>query len=254
VLYLGANKNYIKLNEDKTEPLTDDLILYALRRDGILMVSDIYGQMTDNVKYVDSGITIKDYDASTTDPRKMVFNTSVDPRYIDSNSNDNFENIEFEIGEEDPETGRANVDFIYTNIITNLQVDTVLKTKGNYVDIIYADGCGGESFANVVYEDVEKGGTTPIFTGPTPEREGYRFIGWDKDISPTADDDVTYTAVWEIINVDHPEINKDPNPVVPGNNGLNVPDTAKEFNIFIPIILIILLLGGIYIIKRKSTN
>ena len=112
-----ANKNYIKLNEDKTEPLTDDLILYALRRDGILMVSDIYGQMTDNVKYVDSGITIKDYDASTTDPRKMVFNTSVDPRYIDSNSNDNFENIEFEIGEEDPETGRANVDFIYTNII-----------------------------------------------------------------------------------------------------------------------------------------
>jgi hypothetical protein len=251
VLYLGANKQYIKLTEDKEHIETDGLILYGLRRDGILLVSEEYGKMTDNVKYVDSGITIRDYDANTTDPRKMVFNTSKDPRYIDLESNDNFENIEYEIGTEDPETGRANVDFIYMNIIVHTQPTTVLKTKGNFVDVIYADGCGGESFANEIHEDVPKGGQTPSYEGGEPTREGYRFLGWDKEISDTADEDVVYTAVWEKIEDEHQEINKDPNPN--GDSGLDIPDTLKNYNkIFIIIILINIIISGVIIYRRKK--
>ena len=34
-------------------------------------------------------------------------------------------------------------------------------------------------------------------TAPNPKREGYTFVGWDKEVVETMpDNDETYTAVW----------------------------------------------------------
>ena len=38
VLYLDTNKTTVKLTEDKDEIITDGLIVYALRRDGVILL------------------------------------------------------------------------------------------------------------------------------------------------------------------------------------------------------------------------
>ena len=237
VLYLDSNKRFVELDESSNDIVKDDLVVYALRRDGVILVSEEWGKMTDTKKYVDSGITIKDYDSSTTDPRLMVFNTNVALNHIDTTTNDNFKNIEYEIGDEDPVTKRVLINLRYPNKIVNTVPATVLKTKGNYVDIIYADGCGGESFANVIYEDILKGESTPVFIG-TPTRDGYEFIGWDQDISATAKEDVVYTALWRKIEANNPNIEKDI-PSENPNNGFVNPLTKNNIIIFVIIASII---------------
>ena len=50
---------------------------------------------------------------------------------------------------------------------------------------------------------VEYGSITPEFEGE-PTREGYTFVGWDKEISETVEGDVVYTAVWSKNHVHEP--------------------------------------------------
>ncbi len=71
--------------------------------------------------------------------------------------------------------------------------DNELKT---YV-VTYEDGVeDDEVFETQVYPDLKLGEDTPEFDG-TPVRDGYTFVGWDKEISETVTGDVTYVAVWE---------------------------------------------------------
>lgn len=246
VLYLDSNKRFVTLNEEKTDINKDDLTIYALRRDGVILISDEWGKLTDTKKYVDSGITIKDYNSNTTNPKLMVFNTNVALNKIDTTTNDNFKNIDYEIGEEDPVTKRVLIDLVYPNKIVNTTAGTVLKTKGNYVDIVYSDGCGGESFANVIYEDILIGEKTPQFNG-TPMREGYEFIGWDKKISENAEEDIVYTAKWKKIENNYSELVKDIPTDNIANNLVN-PLTKNNIKIFI---LIISFIVFVFFVKKK---
>ena len=63
--------------------------------------------------------------------------------------------------------------------------------------VTYTDGVDGEEvFADQAYGNLLSGTDTPAFRG-TPTREGYRFGGWDPEVSKTVTKNVTYTAKWE---------------------------------------------------------
>ena len=61
--------------------------------------------------------------------------------------------------------------------------------------VTYKDGVGGEVFPDQT-KTVDRNAKTPAFEGKT-EREGYSFIGWDKEIAPAVTDNVVYTAQWK---------------------------------------------------------
>ena len=62
--------------------------------------------------------------------------------------------------------------------------------------VTYTDGVGGEEvFADQVYENRLSGTATPAFNG-TPARDGYRFTGWEPEVSDTVTGNVTYAAQW----------------------------------------------------------
>ena len=62
--------------------------------------------------------------------------------------------------------------------------------------VTYTDGAKGKAFEDQVFTDLESGTKTPEFNG-TPTRKGYKFAGWDPEISETVTKNVTYTAKWE---------------------------------------------------------
>ena len=62
--------------------------------------------------------------------------------------------------------------------------------------VTYTDGVDGEEvFADQVYENLLSGIDTPAFNG-TPTRDGYRFTGWEPEVSDTVTGNVTYAAQW----------------------------------------------------------
>lgn len=65
--------------------------------------------------------------------------------------------------------------------------------------VVYTDGVGGEAFADQEYVVCE-GEAVPAFEG-TPQRAGFKFLGWDvTDVPETVTEDITFTAQWEVIN------------------------------------------------------
>ena len=62
--------------------------------------------------------------------------------------------------------------------------------------VTYTDGVKGKAFEDQVFTDLESGTKTPEFNG-TPTRKGYKFAGWDPEVSETVTKNVTYTAKWE---------------------------------------------------------
>ena len=71
--------------------------------------------------------------------------------------------------------------------------------------IIYTDGVDGETiFPDRVFER-EYNSITPGF-GTNPTREGYTFVGWDKEVSTYIKGDVVYNAVWEKNQHIHTEV------------------------------------------------
>lgn len=70
--------------------------------------------------------------------------------------------------------------------------------------VTYRDGVDGETiFSDMVFVR-EYNSKTPVF-GTNPTREGYTFVGWDKEISTYVMDNVVYNAVWEKNHV-HTEV------------------------------------------------
>jgi hypothetical protein len=92
-------------------------------------------------------------------------------------------------------------------------VDNILyaQWKCKQYTVKYTDGVEDEEvFEDQITPNLTVLDETPKFKGDDPEREGYRFGGWDPEVSQTidpsqADEDnvITYTAVWKkLITVD----------------------------------------------------
>ena len=70
------------------------------------------------------------------------------------------------------------------------------KWQINTYTVKYTDGTGNQSvFADETYT-VTHGEATPAFKGST-ERTGYKFLGWNPEVTDTATESVTYVAQWE---------------------------------------------------------
>lgn len=86
---------------------------------------------------------------------------------------------------------------------TKQNIELYAKWEAFNYTVVYSDGVDGEEiFANI--------SATRPYGSPTPElvknptREGYTFVGWDKEISPTIVGDVLYNAVWVKNHVHEP--------------------------------------------------
>ena len=75
-------------------------------------------------------------------------------------------------------------------------IDLYAKWDPKIYSVIYTDGVDGEDIFPTMYLDAKYNTRTPSF-GANPTREGYNFIGWDKEVSYYVVGDVVYTAVWE---------------------------------------------------------
>ena len=85
---------------------------------------------------------------------------------------------------------------------TKQNVELYAKWEILNYDVVYNDGADGTVFSDVTYIR-GYGSPTPKFTGKLT-REGYTFVGWDKEISSTVEDNVMYTAVWHKDHVHEP--------------------------------------------------
>jgi hypothetical protein len=257
VVHLDANKKNVEMNSNNSDIIKDGLILYALRRDGILMVSDENGHYQYAVNYKESDITLPSYHPTTEDPSKRVFYTTQKPADLNVASTENFNSITYRIGEYDPETDRIYVAYEYTNSIGNQEVVTnVFKTKGNYADIVYSDGCDEDAFATITYTNVLIGDEAPTLEDFTPEREGYEFLGWDKEIETTTTGDVVYTAQWRKIEVPEEDDEDDyydpmPEDLPDPMEGFINPKTGVTLLLLIPLIASIIFITKL---KRKRVQ
>jgi len=72
----------------------------------------------------------------------------------------------------------------------------VRQSNATYT-VSYTDGVSGQViFPDESYEGLKAGETTPPFSGGTPTRSGYTFMGWTPAVSSTVQRDVTYVATW----------------------------------------------------------
>lgn len=81
---------------------------------------------------------------------------------------------------------------------TAAETSVTFNVKCELLTVTYTDGVKGEEvFADVVYKDIPYGTSTPAFGTKDPTREGYKFVGWEPEVSETVTKNVTYTAKWE---------------------------------------------------------
>lgn len=81
---------------------------------------------------------------------------------------------------------------------TAAETSVTFNVKCELLTVTYTDGVKGEEvFADVVYKDIPYGASTPAFGTKDPTRKGYKFAGWDPEVSETVTKNVTYTAKWE---------------------------------------------------------
>ena len=77
-------------------------------------------------------------------------------------------------------------------------IDLYAKWDAKLYSVTYTDGVDSEEIFPTKYLDAKYNSRTPSF-GENPTRDGYVFVGWDKEVSPTVTGDVIYNAVWEKI-------------------------------------------------------
>ena len=81
---------------------------------------------------------------------------------------------------------------------TAAETSVTFNVKCELLTVTYTDGVKGEEvFEDVVYKDIPYGTSTPAFGTKDPTRKGYKFAGWDPEVSETVTKNVTYTAKWE---------------------------------------------------------
>lgn len=94
----------------------------------------------------------------------------------------------------------------------------------NVYSVTYTDGVDGEEvFADKTTNYVRAGEKTPAF-GETPSRDGYVFVGWDKEVAETVTENVIYTAQWEGDDWKDAEQTSDPDDKDSTTGGDGIPD------------------------------
>ena len=138
VLYLTTNKTHVKVNDDSTDWDKDGLIVYGLRRDGIVLESDQWGEFDGNVyprnqKDLSFG---KMTQAIMENPEfATVWDTPVPANEL-SLVNENFENIDYElVNNEEGIAGLKRINIIYTDAYTGGEPDTDVLPLGDTPEI-----------------------------------------------------------------------------------------------------------------------
>ena len=126
VIYLTSNNPTVLINEDSTDFDKSDLIIYGLRRDGVVLESDSWQQFDGKV-YARSAKPLTFEKMAATIAADPAFGTVYDtPVPINELSleNENFANIGFELvpSEDDPSIRVVNI--IYTDAYTDGKPDT----------------------------------------------------------------------------------------------------------------------------------
>ena len=106
--------------------------------------------------------------------------------------------------------------------------------------VTYTDGVSGQViFPDESYDGLKAGETTPPFSGGTPTRSGYTFMGWSPTINKYVSGDhankngeIIYTATWKELKISNfnKELVKSPNNVPNGLNvtGITYPNTEGK--------------------------
>lgn len=126
VLYITSNKPRVLINEDGDDFDKDDVVIYAMRRDGLILESDDWGEY-DGVVYPRSARAITfEHMAQTIEDRPefgTIWDTPVPINELDF-GNENFAEIDFELID-DPSDGSVRiVNVIYTDLYTRGIPDT----------------------------------------------------------------------------------------------------------------------------------
>ena len=118
--------------------------------------------------------------------------------------------------------------------------------------VTYTDGVEDEDIFEDQVSIIPEGLDTPEFSDLIPTRNGYTFKGWNKLISETVTENVTYTALWELEPQPDPEPEPEEKDVL-GDRQEN-PGTGNHLLLYFEIFgLSIIFFTGIvfYIIKKR---
>ena len=138
VLYLTTNKTHVKVNDDSTEWDKSGLIVYGMRRDGIVLESDNWAEFDGNVyPRSEKDLAFGKMDQAIMDNPEFatVWDTPVPVNEL-SLANENFANIDYElVNNEDGVAGLKRINIIYTDAYTGGEPDTDVLPLGNTPEI-----------------------------------------------------------------------------------------------------------------------
>ena len=127
VLYLTTNKTHVKVNDEETDFDKTGMIVYGLRRDGVVLESKHWSEY-DGTAYARSDKDLSFSKMTTAVMENPEFATVWDtpvPVNELSLANENFANIDFElVDDEDGVAGIKRVNIIYTDAYTGGEPDT----------------------------------------------------------------------------------------------------------------------------------
>ena len=123
VIYLASNKEKVKLTKNKKDFDKDGLIVYALRRDGVVLESDDWSEYS-SFFYRDE----EDINFKYSDEKEMLVYDTLLPEDLIDVSNENFENIDYELIDVDGLIDTKKIVLLYTDKYTENDVDTLLRT------------------------------------------------------------------------------------------------------------------------------
>ncbi len=126
VLYITSNKPRVLLNDDEDDFDKSDLIIYGLRRDGVILQSNKWGEFDGTVyPRSDSNLTFERM-AGVQEENPVfgaVYDTPVPLNELDF-GNTNFENISFELVRDPEDQNVRLVNIVYTDKYTKGEPDT----------------------------------------------------------------------------------------------------------------------------------
>ncbi len=136
VLYLTSNKTYVKLNDNEDDFDKSGLIVYGLRRDGLVLESDSWAEYDGNVySRNDKDLEFKKMAQTVADNPEFgtVWDTPVPINLLDF-SNENYADIDYELVRDGTAEDVRLVNLIYTDKYTEGKPDTdVLPYTGGII-------------------------------------------------------------------------------------------------------------------------
>jgi hypothetical protein len=128
VIYLTSNKPRVKIDNENNDFDKSDVVVYGLRRDGVVLESDNWGEF-DGVAYPRSESDLSFERMAGVIEEKPEFGTVWDtpvPVNMLSLANENFRNIGFELvrDDENPDSDVRLINVIYTDAYTQGEPDT----------------------------------------------------------------------------------------------------------------------------------